>query len=380
MMIAGWLAAGFCLILVVMNLASMALAARRWWPRRVPAAASLPVPVSIVRPLRGIEPFSRETLVSTFKLDWLDYEIILCVQDAADPIIAMAREIMAAHPAVPTKLLVGDDVISANPKLNNCVKGWEAAAHDYIVLSDSNVLMPRDYLTRMMEPFRPSIGLVVSMPRGSHAQGFFAQLECAILNTFQARWQYAAEAVGMGFAQGKNMMWRKEVLERSGGIRALAAEIAEDAASTKVVRAQGLKVALVDVPFEQPLGYRTAREVWSRHVRWARLRRVTFPWQFTPEILTGGCAPLLCAAYAARMLDYPMLPWLALVAGLLYGAEAMLTLMARLPLTWVTPLTWLMRDAWLPVMWVDACLFDDFVWHGQPMTVREDEIAAAPSP
>ena len=106
----------------------------------------------------------------------------------------------------------------------------------------------------MLAAFRDDTALVISMPIGSRPEGFWANVECAVLNTFQARWQYGAEAIGIGFAQGKNMMWRREVLDRAGGIRALAAEIAEDAASTKIIRAQGLKVRLVDMPFEQPLG------------------------------------------------------------------------------------------------------------------------------
>ena len=59
----------------------------------------------------------------------------------------------------------------------------------------------------------------------------------------------------------------------AGGVRALAAELAEDAASTKIVRAAGLRVRLVDNPFQQPLGRRTLKEVWRRQTRWARLRR-----------------------------------------------------------------------------------------------------------
>ncbi|MVF25154.1 ceramide glucosyltransferase, partial [Methylocaldum sp. BRCS4] len=127
----------------------------------------------------------------------------------------------------------------------------------------------------LLAAFEPDTAMTVSMPIGSRPKGFWAVVECAILNTFQARWQYGAEAIGAGFAQGKNMMWRRDVLDRAGGIRALGAEIAEDAASTKVIRAQNMTVRLVDMPFEQPLGSRTAREVYSRHVRWARLRRVT---------------------------------------------------------------------------------------------------------
>jgi len=69
------------------------------------------------------------------------------------------------------------------------------------------------------------------------------------------------------------MLWRREVMEKGGGIRALGAEIAEDAASTKLVHRQGLDINLVDSPFEQPLGCRGFRDVWLRQARWARLRR-----------------------------------------------------------------------------------------------------------
>ena len=283
MMLFAVAAAVACIALVALNLASMALAARRWRGRsRAPALVDRP-PVSIVRPLCGLETFSRETLAATFSIDWPNYEIIFCVQRRNDPVIPLVEAAIAAHPQANATLLVGDDPISPNPKLNNCVKGWMAARHEYIVLADSNALTPPDYLERLMRAFRPDAGLVVSMPLGTRPDGFFAELECAILNTYQARWQYAAEAVGMGFAQGKNMLWKRAVLERAGGIGALACEIAEDAASTKIVRAQGLRVRLVDVPFEQPLGKRTWREVWSRHARWARLRRVTFPAHFAPE-------------------------------------------------------------------------------------------------
>lgn len=88
-----------------------------------------------------------------------------------------------------------------------------------------------------------------------------------------------------------------------GGICALGAEIAEDAASTKLVRRQGLRVNLVISPFEQPLGCRGFRDVWLRQVRWARMRRKTFPLFYAPEIVAGAALPCWAAAYAASMLD-----------------------------------------------------------------------------
>jgi ceramide glucosyltransferase len=364
-------AGALALALVAANLASMALAARRWLARKPAPVGGAKPPVSIVRPLCGVEAFSRETLEATFAIDWPDYEIVFCVQNRRDPIIPLVEDVIAEHPDRHAALLVGDDPISSNPKLNNCVKGWNAARHDYVVLADSNALTPPDYIARMIREFRDDTGLVVSMPLGARPCGFFADVECAVLNSYQARWQYAAEAVGIGFAQGKNMMWRREILERAGGIGALAAEIAEDAASTKVVWAQGLKVRLVDRPFEQPLGVRCAREVWSRHARWARLRRVTFPAQFAPEILTGAVLPVLLAAVAARHSGGGALAGAGLAAGVLYGAELALAALARFPLSWRTPAAMVLRDLCLPVVWLDAWLFDDFTWRGQQMSVRD---------
>jgi ceramide glucosyltransferase len=357
-----------------LNLAAIAIAAFRCRarPRTLPVPPAAP-PVSIVRPLRGLESFSEETLGSTFTLDYPSYEILFCVQCANDPVIGLVERLIAAHPHVPAKLLIGDDYVSVNPKLNNCVKGWDAARFDWVVLADSNALLPPDYIQTMLAAFRDDTALSISMPIGSRPEGFWAEVECAFLNTFQARWQYGAEAIGVGFAQGKNMMWRREVLERAGGIRALGSEIAEDAASTKIIRAQKMKVQLVDMPFEQPLGHRTAHEVYSRHVRWARLRRVTFPAYFAPEFMNGSFAPVLTCAYAAHLFDASAPLVAALTLATLYGAELALARIARWRLSWRTPFALMTRDILLPVMFVDACLFDDFVWHGNAMTVREQE-------
>jgi ceramide glucosyltransferase len=373
-MIAAYASAAFCAAMLALNLACIAIAAFRCRarPRTLPVPPNAPA-VSIVRPLRGLETFSEETLGSTFELDYPSYEVLFCVQNANDPVIALVERLIAAHPRVPARLLVGDDFVSVNPKLNNCVKGWDAARFDWVVLADSNALLPPDYVQTMLAAFRDDTALVISMPIGSRPAGFWATVECAFLNTFQARWQYGAEAVGIGFAQGKNMMWRREVLERAGGIRALGAEIAEDAASTKIIRAQKMKVRLVDMPFEQPLGPRSAQEVYSRHVRWARLRRVTFPAYFAPECMNGSFAPVLMGAYAAHRLDVdPALVVLAILTTL-YGAEMLLARIAHWEINWRTPFALLTRDVLLPVMFVDACLFDDFVWHGNAMTVREQE-------
>jgi ceramide glucosyltransferase len=342
--------------------------------RRRPPPTSAP-PVCIVQPLCGVEAFSKETLASVFALDYPDYEVVFCVADPADPIAPMARRAMAAHPEIPARLLVGDDRISGNPKLNNVVKGWKGASRPWVIIADSNVLMPPDYIQRLLARWRSDTGIVCSPPIGARPESFAAEIECAFLNTYQARWQYAAETLGYGFAQGKTMLWRRDVLEDGGSIEALGAEIAEDAAATKLVHRAGLRAHLVSHPFQQPLGVRAMRDVWGRQVRWARLRRATFALYFAPELITSSVFTLLAAGFAAPEFGVEA-PTAALLAGLLwYGAEAALARAAGWPLTWTSAPAWIARDLLMPWLWIQGWSREQFVWRGNVMSVDDDALA-----
>ena len=245
----------FCTLAAILHIAGILMVTLRGRRPGSPGSAPPDAPaVSVVRPVCGIENHIEATLASTFALSWPRYEIVFCVAAERDPIVPVVERLIAAHPDIPARLLVGDDRISINPKLNNLVKGWEAAQHGWIIMADSNVLMPADYIERLFARWTPGTGLVCSPPVGVAPEGLWSELECGFLNTFQARWQLAADAVGLGFAQGKTMLWRRDILEAAGGIRALAAEAAEDAAGTKIVRKRGLTVRLVPRPFPQPLG------------------------------------------------------------------------------------------------------------------------------
>ena len=202
---------------------------------------------------------------------------MFCLADADDPIAPLVRGAIDANPARPARLLIGDDRVSANPKLNNVVKGWKAARYDWIIIANSNVLMPPDYIQRCLPAGGPSTGIVCAPPIGSQPENFGAEVECGFLNTYEARWQYAGGGGGFRLRPGQDDAVATSILEAGGGIEALGAEIAEDAAATKLIHAQGLEAHLVDRPFQQPLGARRLKEVCRRQARWARLRRVTFP-------------------------------------------------------------------------------------------------------
>lgn len=359
----------FCLLTLGLHLGTAAVAIRRCRP----SAAAEPVmqgtpAVSILRPVCGVDTYDHITLRSTFELDYPDARLIFCCDQAHDPAARLVRALIAEYPHRNAKLLIGRDPLTSNPKLNNLIKGWPHVDADWLILADSNVLMPKDYVQRLLSAWGPRTGILCAPPIGDRPAGFWGELECAFLNTYQARWQYAADSAGFGFAQGKTMTFRRRDLAAAGGMIALGAEVAEDAAATKVVRALGLRAQLVDAPFKQPLGPRTVRQVWDRQARWSRLRRMTFPALFLPEILTTSLFSMAAAAYLADSFDLPALAGAMALAAVWYGAEAVLALCAGWQLSWWSPLAYVTRDVMLPALWAQGWVLDSFSWRGNSVS------------
>jgi ceramide glucosyltransferase len=372
MTLAVWAAAAYCGLATLLHIATNAIAIVRCRlpARHRPPPGDAPA-VTLVRPVCGIDDYVEATLRSTFLLDYPRYEIIFCAASAKDPVVALVNALIAEHLHVPARLLIGDERISANPKLNNCYKGWLAARHEWIVLADSNVLMPRDYIQRLLATWRADTGVVSAPPIGSHPTGFWAGLECAFLNTYQARWQYVADSIGIGFAQGKTLLYRRSDIEGAGGLRVLGSEAAEDAATTKLMRAKGLRARLVDAPFRQPLGRRQRADVWNRQVRWAQLRRASFGAFYMLELGAGPILPLLFAALAALALDVSVATVLAVLGLVWYGSEMALAAAAGWPLPLLYPVHAITRDLLLPVLWIKGFSDRGFVWRGNEMHVDD---------
>jgi ceramide glucosyltransferase len=370
-------AAAFVLIAILVHLVSVGLSALRC--RRAPPPLSQGPGITLVRTVRDVGAHEEETLRTSFQLVHRDHEVLFCAASESDAAVAVLRRLMAEHPQAPARLLIGDERISANPKLNNMLKGWREARHHWIVFADSNLMLPPDYLGQVLAAWTDDTGVVCAPPIGSRPAGFWAEVECAFLNTYQARWQYAADSVGLGFAQGKTMLFRRDLLDRRGGIAALASELAEDAAATKLVHDAGLRVRLAGPSFFQPLGPRTADYVFKRQLRWAQLRRLTFPGWFALEPLTGSLAPLLMAAIAALAFDLEP----AIVVGALaitwFGAEALLAWIGGWHLSWRSPLAWLLRDLLIPVIWLRAWTVNTYQWGGQKVAWRAGGTASMSS-
>jgi ceramide glucosyltransferase len=355
----------FSAFVTAAHLVSIAAVARTMFSAK-PSSGDEP-PVTIVRPISELYGLLHDTLESTFKLTYPNFEVILCAANETDPAVSIARALIAKYPGVDARLLIGDVPFSQNPKLNNCVKGWEGARYDLIAIIDCNVLLPSDYLEQMMSNWGPGVGLVSSPPVGAAPENFWAEVECCFLNTYQGRWQLFAQELGIAYAHGKNLMVSRSLLSKHGGIRALADEPAEDAAATKLMRQAGFKITLNKRPFCQPLGRRSVAQVWKRQLRWAKLRRVTFPCAFLPEIFSGSALPLFASALAAALMQWNPALVVAGQALLWFGAEMLLAHWARWPLSSATLLGMVIRDCMMLPLWVTALFSSRFEWGGHQM-------------
>ncbi len=173
--------------------------------------------------------------------------------------------------------------------------------------------------------WRSDTGLLCAPPIGGMPQGFWAEVECAFLNTYQARWQYAADT------RRPRLRARQDhalAPRRSGAGRRHPRARRRDRGGCGVDQGRAARragaCASSIARFGQPLGRRSAAQVWSRQARWAKLRRATFPLCFLPEILSGSLAPMLAAAYAAQALPMcrsgPNRRALAVSSGTVRGA------------------------------------------------------------
>ncbi|MFN4154076.1 MAG: ceramide glucosyltransferase [Paracoccaceae bacterium] len=322
--------------------------------------------VTLLRPVCGLDPFDEETLQSSFDQAYPRYEIIFCAQSPDDPVIALLNRLIARNCHVPARVLVGNDRISGNPKLNNVWKGWNAASGDWVCMTDSNLLLPPEYLATVVGSWGPATGIVSSPPIGIRPQNLGGQLECAFLNSNQALLQFAAGSVGPAYAQGKTLFFNKPLLEHAGGLRALGQTLAEDAAATLITRDMGREVSLTPLPYAQPIGRRSLAQVWNRQLRWSRVRRDAFPLLFAFEILNGGVVPIVFAFAALALSGGDLALGIGYIA-LWYLAEVFLAMRAGWPMGVQGLFLLVLRDLMMPVIWLTTFLRRGFEWRGTAM-------------
>jgi ceramide glucosyltransferase len=196
------------------------------------ARAGFTPPLTLLKPLAGSEPGLELHLTSFFQQDYPTYEILFCARDAEDASLAIARHVAARFPQIPAKFLsTGGQPAYINAKVASMELMEAHAAHDILVISDSDVRVTPDYLRAVALPFAdPKVGGVTCPYRGVAAEGgLWARLEAVGMSVEMTAGVLAARLTeGMRFVLGPTMAFRRATIGRVGGFRVTADYCADD--------------------------------------------------------------------------------------------------------------------------------------------------------
>ncbi|MFH2037222.1 MAG: glycosyltransferase [Candidatus Zixiibacteriota bacterium] len=246
-------------------------------------------PVTVLKPLKGIDGQLIDNLRSFFEIDYPEFELIFGVNDADDPAIMEVRKLQREYPEVESRLIVNEFRIGANPKVNNLYNMNSYVKYNHLVISDSNVRVDNDYIRQLVsEMDSPKVGLVTSIIRGVDATGFGSLFENLHLNTFVAANVFSIKKLfKIPITIGKSMLFRRETLNQIGGFEALSQYLAEDFMIGQMISGLGLEIR------ESASCINAVNSGWkfgrftNRHLRWATMRRHINVWNYSAEIFSN---------------------------------------------------------------------------------------------
>lgn len=232
---------------------------------------SLP-PISIIKPLKGLDDNLFDNLESFCKQDYPEYEIILSFQDKNDPAYRVAEKVKTKYPHL-VSLVVDSSPRALNPKVKNMISAYRASKYDYFLISDSNVYVEKDYLRKTVSAMSKDTGLVTNLIMGISGKSFGARLENLQLNSFIILSVcFLDKFLKMPCSIGKSMLMRKSDFEEIGGFNAVKDVLAEDYMIGKLMHEKGKKVVLSSYIIKNINEYWSLRRFLNRHTRWAKIR------------------------------------------------------------------------------------------------------------
>jgi ceramide glucosyltransferase len=338
-------------------------------------------PVSILKPVHGVDFGSYENFSSFCRQDYPDYEILFAVNDEADPAVPLIRRLMAEFPQRRIRFFAGAEQIGTNRKINNLIRLAREAHYEVLVLTDGDVRVSASYLREVVAPFAEiGTGAVTSFYRAIAEKNLGAELEAiGASSDFFAGVLVAEWKEGMTFALGASIATSKYWLGKIGGFEAIANMQADDYELGHRIAKAGGRVLLSRESVWTMYPAQSARSFWDHQVRWARTLRICRPLSYVGLIFTHG------------------LPW-AVLAALIAPAKWMATayllayLVLRLGMAWVVGIwgirddvlrrkLWLvpLRDAIHFVVWIASFASNRITWGGDEFTLQKGQMVPAGS-
>ena len=333
------------------------------------SADQLP-PVTIFKPVHGMEERLERNLESFFQLDYPDYEIIIGARSVEDPAIRLAEKLRARYPRVKCRIVASGPPEWPNAKVFTLDKMIALSRNDFFVISDSDVWVGSDFLRNVIPPLLDrKLGLVTCLYRGEPSSDFWSSLEALGMSVEMPSGVVVADMLeGIRFALGPAVSFRRDALEAIGGIRATADYYSDDYELGNKIWAAGYRVifshyfihhVLTPRPFLRTLGDQLRWMKSTRHSRpWGHVGTgLTFAMPFGVLAMIAGIAlghagwgmALLAAAFANRVIQ-------AIVVGgwLMHDRRPV-------RLCWLYPL----RDMQGFAIWCGSYLSRDFYWRGE---------------
>ena len=260
-------------------------------------------PISILKPLKGIDPEIYESFRSHCLQDYAEYEIIFGVSDPDDPAVESVKKLQAEFPNRRIQLVVSQKTLGANVKVSNLAQMLTEARYDHLIVNDSDIRVEPDYLRRVIAPLaNPRVGMVTCLYRGVAAATLGSRLEALGISTDFCASVLAARQLerGIHFGLGSTLAFRRAELEKIGGFASFADHLADDYELGRRIDELGLSVQLSEVVVETHLPAYRMNGFLAHQLRWARGVRDARAGGYVGLVFTFGLFWALLALAASR--------------------------------------------------------------------------------
>jgi ceramide glucosyltransferase len=343
------------------------LAAMRFLSTRRPAPTTLE-PISILKPLAGLDSGLESNLRTCFEQEYPSFEILFAVRDADDPSIEVVERLRAEYPNVPTQLIITGEPPYPNAKVFSLDRMLAAAANDLVVMSDSDIRVDRRLLRTVAAEFQnPELGVATCPYRAVAGSSFWSRMEATGMNTdFLAGVLVARLLEGMQFAIGPTIAARRSALASIGGFDRLKDYLAEDFVMGKFATEAGHGVILSSAVVEHHIGSADVFDNAAHRFRWTRSTRRSRPWGYVGQLFTMPL-PLAIALVAADASYWPVA--LAAMAFRFVAAYVVSSCVLKAKLNW---LLLPVEDLAAFCFWVGGFFGNTIVWRGRRYLLHPD--------
>ena len=372
----GTVASLFFYFLSTLGLASF-LRDRHRRLRQSPLPESRLVPITILKPLKGVDPEIWESFCSHCEQDYPEWQLIFGVSDADDPAIEVVRRLQAKYPKLEIELMVCERALGTNIKVSNLAQMLTKARHELLLVNDSDIRVPTNYLRQVAAPLADAtVGLVTCLYRGVAAGTVGSRLEALGISTDFVPGVLSARFLerGLHFGLGSTLAFRRGDLIAIGGFDALLDYLADDYELGRRIAATGKRVELSAATVATNLPAYSARGFLRHQLRWSRTIRDARRWGYAGLIFTFGLPWALATVLAARgaMWAWALLA-MTLAARVAIGfISAVIVLDDRRFFRYVL---WLVaRDLIAPLVWAASFMGNRIEWRGDCFELKDGRL------